>query len=83
MESRATLKNISKILSLSISTVSRALKNHPDISEQTKKKVQEAATMLDYEPNTNAINLRTDKRNLIGVIIPFISNFSLLLLLQR
>lgn len=75
MESRATLKNISKILSLSISTVSRALKNHPDISEQTKKKVQEAATMLDYEPNTNAINLRTDKRNLIGVIIPFISNF--------
>jgi LacI family transcriptional regulator len=75
MEKRATLKNISRILNMSISTVSRALKNHPDISEETKKKVQEAANMLDYEPNTFAINLRTDKRNLIGVIIPSISNF--------
>lgn len=75
MEKRATLKNISRILNMSISTVSRALKDHPDISEQTKKKVQEAATMLDYEPNSFAINLRTDKRNLIGVIIPSISNF--------
>lgn len=60
---------------MSISTVSRALKNHPDISEQTKKRVQEAATMLEYEPNTYAINLRTDKRNLIGVMIPSITNF--------
>lgn len=60
---------------MSISTVSRALKNHPDISELTKKKVQEAATMLDYEPNSYAVSLRTDKRNMIGVIVPFISNF--------
>ena len=75
MEKRATLKNISHVLNMSISTVSRALKNHPDISEITKKKVQEAAAMLDYEPNTYAINLRTDKRNMIGVIVPFISNF--------
>lgn len=75
LEKRATLKNISQILNMSISTVSRALKNHPDISEQTRKRVQEAATMLDYEPNTYAISLRTDKRNLIGVIVPFISTF--------
>ena len=75
MESRATLKNISHILNLSISTVSRALKNHPDISEMTKKKVQEAANMLEYEPNTYAISLRTDKSNLIGLIVPFISNY--------
>jgi LacI family transcriptional regulator len=75
MEKRATLKNISRILNMSISTVSRALKNHPDISELTKKKVQDAATMLDYEPNAYAISLRTDKRNLIGLIVPFISNF--------
>lgn len=75
MERRATLKNISHALNMSISTVSRALKNHPDISEETKKRVQEAATMMDYEPNTFAINLRTDKRNVVGIIIPFISNF--------
>jgi LacI family transcriptional regulator len=75
VEKRATLKNISQILNMSISTVSRALKNHPDISAQTKKRVQEAATMLDYEPNAFAINLRTKKRNLIAVIIPYISTF--------
>jgi len=75
METKATLKNISKILNISISTVSRALKNHPDISEITKKKVQEAANMLEYEPNTYAISLRTDKSNLIGLIVPFISNY--------
>src|SRR5689334_2211123 len=75
MEKRATLKNISRALNMSISTISRALKNHPDISEETKKRVQEAATMMDYEPNTFAINLRTDKRNIVGVIIPSLSNF--------
>jgi len=75
MEKRATLKNISHALNMSISTVSRALKNHPDISEETKKRVQEAASMMDYEPNTFAINLRTDKRNMVGVIIPSLSNF--------
>ncbi len=75
MEKRATLKNISHALNMSISTVSRALKNHPDISEETKKRVQEAASMLDYEPNTFAINLRTDKRNMVGIIIPSITNF--------
>jgi len=75
MEKRATLKNISRALNMSISTVSRALKNHPDISEETKKRVQEAASMMDYDPNTFAINLRTDKRNMIGVIIPSLSNF--------
>jgi len=62
------------MLNMSISTVSRALKNHPDISEATKKKVQEAAAMLEYEPNTYAISLRTNKTNLVGVIVPFISN---------
>lgn len=75
MEKRATLKNISHALNMSISTVSRALKNHPDISEETKRRVQEAASMLDYEPNTFAINLRTDKRNMVGIIIPSITNF--------
>lgn len=75
MSSRTTLKKISRLLNISISTVSRALKNHPDISEATKIKVKEAAAMLDYEPNTMAINLRADKSNLIGLIVPYIFNF--------
>ncbi|MEO6734125.1 MAG: LacI family DNA-binding transcriptional regulator [Ferruginibacter sp.] len=70
-----TLKEISGVLGLSISTVSRALKNHPDISEKTKLRVTELANALDYEPNANAIQLRTNKSNLFGLIVPSISNF--------
>lgn len=70
-----TLKKISQVLGLSISTVSRALKNHPDISENTKKKVLELAETLEYEPNANAINLRTSKSKVFGLIVPHISNF--------
>jgi LacI family transcriptional regulator len=70
-----TLKKISQILEISISTVSRALKNHPDISEQTKLRVVELANAMDYEPNANAINLRTSNSRLFGLIVPGISNF--------
>ena len=70
-----TLKKISEALDLSISTISRALKNHPDISEKTKIRVKELANTLDYEPNANAIHLRTKKNNLLGLIVPSISNF--------
>ena len=70
-----TLKKISQVLGLSISTISRALKNHPDISEKTKQRVTELANALDYEPNANAIHLRTSKSNLFGLIVPAISNF--------
>lgn len=70
-----TLKKISEILGLSISTVSRALKDHPDISDRTKQRVTELATTLDYEPNANAVHLRTSKSNLFGLIVPSVSNF--------
>ena len=63
------------MLHISISTVSRALKNHPDISDETKRKVMDAATMLEYEPNTYAINLRTKKSRILGVIVSHISNY--------
>jgi LacI family transcriptional regulator len=74
MKSKATLKHISEKLNLSISTVSRALKNHPDISEATKQKVKDLASIIDYEPNTYAINLRTNTSRVLGVIVPAISN---------
>jgi LacI family transcriptional regulator len=69
-----TLKKLAEMLNLSISTVSRALKNHPDISEETKLKVKELSAVLDYEPNTYAINLRTNHSKEFGIIIPSISN---------
>ncbi len=74
MKSRTTLKKISANLNISISTVSRALKNHPDISEDTKRKVNELASLLEYEPNTYAINLRTNSSKVFGLIVPAIFN---------
>jgi LacI family transcriptional regulator len=70
-----TLKRIAEVLGLSISTVSRALKNHPDISVSTKKRVNEVAEFLDYEPNINAINLRSKSNRVLGLIVPSISGF--------
>ncbi|PVD52998.1 hypothetical protein DC498_06425 [Terrimonas sp.] len=70
-----TLKKLSQVSGLSISTISRALKNHPDISEKTKSLVIELANTLDYEPNINAVHLRTQNNRLFGVIVPSISNF--------
>ncbi|MBL7731062.1 MAG: LacI family DNA-binding transcriptional regulator [Chitinophagaceae bacterium] len=74
MGQTATLKKISAQLNLSISTVSRALKNHPDISDKTKRKVKELAALMEYEPNSYAINLRTNKSRVFGLIVPDISN---------
>ena len=69
-----TLKLLAQQLQLSISTVSRALKDHPDISAATKAKVNALASSLDYEPNAYAIQLRTQNSKIFGVIVPAISN---------
>ncbi len=63
------------MLNMSISTVSRALKDHQDISVETKNRVKELAITLEYEPNTYAINLRTNNSKEFGVIVPAISNY--------
>jgi LacI family transcriptional regulator len=72
--SDTTLKKIAQVLGISISTVSRALKDHPDISSATKKKVLELAETLEYEPNATAVNLRTRKTKLFGLIVPSLTN---------
>lgn len=74
MLAKTTLKKISEQLNLSVSTVSRALKDHPDIAESTKEKVRELARQLEYEPNTYAINLRTNSSHIIGLVVPGIAN---------
>lgn len=65
-----TIKDIARELQISVSTVSRALQNHPDISTKTKQLVKECARKLNYKPNILASNLRTSKNTTIGVIIP-------------
>lgn len=70
-----TIKDIAKELGVSPSTVSRALKDHPDISIDTKKEINELAKKLNYQPNTVALSLRQSKTNTLGVIIPEIAHF--------
>lgn len=65
-----TIKDIARELGVAVSTVSRALQDHPDISEATKRLVRECAQRLNYKPNLLASNLRTSKNTTIGVMMP-------------
>ena len=69
-----TIKDIAKDLNISPSTVSRALKDNPDISPETRKMVQDYAKEHKYKPNTLALSLRTQHTNIIGVIVPELAN---------
>lgn len=67
-----TIKEIAKKLKVSVSTVSRALSNHPRIGLSTRERVQQLAKEMNYEPNTQAIFFKQKKTHVIGVILPFI-----------
>ncbi|WP_194765841.1 LacI family DNA-binding transcriptional regulator [Tamlana sp. I1] len=67
-----TLKQIAEQLKISVTTVSKALKDYPDVSPKTKALVKELAKTLNYKPNTFAVNLRTKESKTIGLIIPVI-----------
>lgn len=69
-KSKTTIHDIAGKLNITASTVSRALNNHPRISEATKKAVQKAAEQLNYQPNNIAAALRKGKSHIIGIIIP-------------
>lgn len=69
-----TLKKIASDLELSISTVSRALNNHSDISDETKELVKAYAAKVKYVPNLFAKGFRSHKTNIIGIIIPNIEH---------
>lgn len=73
--SQVTIKDIARILGISPSTVSRALKDHPDISDSTKRAVNELAKKLQYEPNAVALSLKHSRSFTIGVIIPEIVHY--------
>ncbi|TYA70070.1 LacI family DNA-binding transcriptional regulator [Seonamhaeicola marinus] len=70
-----SLKKLAQELNLSISTVSRALNDHPDISEDTKQKVKALASRLNYVPNIFAKGFRQQKTNIIGVLVPNITHY--------
>ena len=70
-----TIKDIAKVLRISPSTVSRALKDHFEISQKTKDAVNRVAVDLKYQPNFLALSLRYSRSRTIGVIIPEIIHF--------
>lgn len=67
---KITIKDIAKELGVSISTVSRALQDKPEISIETRKKVRAFADLYHYKPNTLALKLRNKKTMIIGIVIP-------------
>ena len=67
---RVTIKDIAEHLTLSVSTVSRALIDDKNIRKETKEKVLETARQLGYKPNPVATNLKYGRTNTVGVIVP-------------
>ncbi|MBE7178999.1 MAG: LacI family DNA-binding transcriptional regulator, partial [Mucilaginibacter polytrichastri] len=70
MRQKITIHDIARELNVTVSTVSRALNNHPAISQATKAAVKETAARLNYRQNKLASSLRSGKSHIIGVIIP-------------
>ncbi|EPR71204.1 LacI family transcriptional regulator [Winogradskyella psychrotolerans RS-3] len=69
-----TLKELAALLNISVSTVSKALNDSHEISENTRIRVKELATKLNYRPNRIAQQLKTNKTKIIGVILPTVTN---------
>ncbi len=74
-KTQITIKDIARELNISPSTVSRALKNHPDISQATKDSVNKYAKDFNYKPNSLALSLRMSRNNTIGIIVPEIIHY--------
>lgn len=72
---QVTIKDVARELGVSISTVSRALKDHPDISAKTKQLVRSVVDKLKYKPNSVALSLRNRQTHIIGVVVPDIVHY--------
>ena len=64
-----TLKDLSRYLGLSVTQVSRAINNHGDVSEETLKRVHDAAKALNYRPNVSARRLVTGRSGIVGLVL--------------
>ena len=69
-----TLKELAKLLNVSVSTVSKALSDSSEIGEATKRRVTELAAQLNYKPNRIAQQLKSSKTKVIGVVVPSLIN---------
>ncbi|WP_339863786.1 LacI family DNA-binding transcriptional regulator [uncultured Algoriphagus sp.] len=71
---QVTMKEIAKKLGVSVSTISRALKDSPELHPDTKKRIVEMAKEMNYQPNLLAQSLRISRTNTLGVIVPEITS---------
>jgi len=69
-----TIKDVAKLCGVGVSTVSRAINNHPDINEETKAMIIEVIKKHNYIPNNSARNLKRLNSNAIAILIKGISN---------
>ena len=75
MHQFVTIKDIARTLRISVSTVSRALRDTHDVSKETREKVLSVADQLNYKPNLNARGLVNHQSHNIAIILPFITNY--------
>jgi len=75
MKNPLSIKDIAKMLKISVSTVSRAFRDTHDVNPETRKKVLALAKKLNFKPNKNASALASGSTKNIGVVIPFITNY--------
>ncbi len=73
-EKAVTLQDIANRLNLSVVTISKALRNHPDISLKTTKLIKKVADEMGYMPNIMARNLSARKSNTLGLVVPKIAH---------
>jgi DNA-binding LacI/PurR family transcriptional regulator len=70
-----TIKDIAEKLNVSVATVSRAMRNSPEIKKETKLAVLQMAKEMDYHPNLLASSLSSKRSNIIGVVVPTINRY--------
>lgn len=69
-----TIRDIAKICGVGVSTVSRAINDHPDINPETRKQIQEVIDQYGYIPNNSARNLKRTESNTVAILIKGITN---------
>ena len=72
--SEVTIKDIARLCGVGVSTVSRAINDHPDINPTTKKQIQETIEQYGYIPNNSARNLKRTESNVVAILVKGITN---------
>ncbi|WP_136192044.1 LacI family DNA-binding transcriptional regulator [Actinomyces procaprae] len=71
----ATIADVARVAKVSVSTASRALRDSPQISEATRRRVKEAARELDYVVNTSARRLASGRTDAVGLLVPYVTGW--------